>query len=107
YSGAKPDSACALGCGSYDNFRTGGYFPAAGVVFAKPNLIVTQLVHPFDQFKIALKAKGGVFMSGVKRSHKSAKFQSFLCHRKPAVILCGCQFIVVALIQVVACLSSD
>ena len=72
---AEPDMARAFGGEGDKHFRAGDQFIACGMVLADPGLVIAKLVHPRDQFQIALQRQGGVFAQGVKGRDKGPKFQ--------------------------------
>jgi hypothetical protein len=58
------------------HFRRADRFPASGMMFANPKLVVLQLVYPGREFEVSLELEGRVFTNGVVRSEKDAKAES-------------------------------
>src|SRR5262245_28587399 len=72
-AGAEPDAVGAFCGGDQEHFRRADRFPAGGMMFAYPKLVVVQLVYPGRQFEVPLEWEGRVFTNGMVRSEKDAK----------------------------------
>src|SRR5437773_10650348 len=72
-AGAEPDAVGPLcGC-DQEHFRRADRFPAGGMMFADPKLVVVQLVYPGGEFEVSLELEGRVFTKGMVRGEKDAK----------------------------------
>ena len=59
---------------SDENVRRGDYLPSGGMMLTDKSLVVTQMVKPFDQLKIALIGKCRILSGRVKRGKKDSEF---------------------------------
>ena len=70
---AEPDAVGALGGCDQEHFRRADRFPASGMMFAHPKLVVVQLVYPGREFEVSLELEGRVFTNRMVWSEKDAK----------------------------------
>ena len=70
HPGAKADVARALRSSGYEQFRAAVNFPAAGMMFANPRLVITKVVEQLHQFKIAVDRECRVFVGRMHRWHE-------------------------------------
>src|SRR5262245_21878132 len=72
-AGTEPDAVGPLCCRDQEHFRRADRFPASGMMFADPKLVIVQFVYPGRKFEVSLELEGRVLTNGMVRSEKDAK----------------------------------
>jgi len=70
---AEADALAALAGSGQKHLRRGDHLPAAGMVLAAPELVVSQSIQALDEVKVAAELQHRVLTDGMMRGEKGAK----------------------------------
>ena len=79
-AGAELDVACALGNRRDEKFGACDQFVTRRVMLADPGFVIAELVHPLDEFDIAVEREGRVFVERVERCDEGAEAHFLSVH---------------------------